>query len=104
MIQSSLLKRLLCGRCDVREEENESQRVGTVEEDESEKGYRESEDLLDSVTLMFSSHIRILEMNSPRNNSNKFVSRFVCLLFNYFKIKFSSAKPLHHGRSANKSR
>ena len=45
MIQSSLLKRLLCGRCDVREEENESQRVGTVEEEESEKGYRESEDL-----------------------------------------------------------
>lgn len=48
MIQSSLLKRLLSGRCDVREEENESQRAGTVEEDESEKGYRESEDLFDS--------------------------------------------------------
>ena len=53
MIQSSLLKRLLCGRCDVREEENESQRVGTVEEDESEKGYRESEDLFDSSEKKF---------------------------------------------------
>lgn len=46
--KSLLLKLLLCGRCDVREEENESQRVGTVEEEESGKGYRESEDLFDS--------------------------------------------------------
>ena len=46
--KSLLLKLLLCGRCGVREEENESQRVGTVEEEESEKGYRESEDLFDS--------------------------------------------------------